>query len=165
MENDGLYREHLELGINIIENFLEEIYITKRFLVTDGIPEDVIDNYIEENVNKIGESLSAMTEDEFTDYIVEFQQEIGEKVAAAEDADYPEDDAAINEGMIRMIADKIKALMTVVRGLTGLGGADPEDLAQAIMDKAEEVNELYMNMSPEEFHEEVMGAIADIEED
>lgn len=165
MENDGLYREHLELGINIIENFLEEIYITKRFLVTDGIPEDVIDNYIEENVNKIGESLSVMTEDEFTDYIVEFQQEIGEKVAAAEDADYPEDDAAINEGMIRMIADKIKALMTVVRGLTGLGGADPEDLAQAIMDKAEEVNELYMNMSPEEFHEEVMGAIADIEED
>ena len=156
---DRIMEEHIKEGIKLLESMLEEVYITKRFLVTDGVPEDVADDLIRDKVTEMSQMLGAMTDDEYIEYIEEYKVTLEEKEDEAMLLD-TDDEESIACGMAQVIVDKVTAIMVVVRGLAGRD-IDANDISMALMDKAEELNERYMNMSLEDFDKEVISRVGE----
>ena len=140
-----------------MEGFLEELYITKRMLVLDDLPEKEIDEYIGERLKAVTSDILYMNDDDFEEYLEGLRSELRERfenlVTPEEIMEYDEEDIDpkdVTRGLFAMIDDKIRVIMTVARGAI-LHGADSDDITRAIREKAVEFDELYMNMDPEEF--------------
>ncbi len=164
-------RESITLGGGLIENFLEDLYITKRLLIDDGMEEKDLDSYIADKVREFGEFYSEMTEEEFFEALDAETEEAHAK-AQAEDGGIeidPEelfnDEGVLDpnpmyllQGLIGIIDDKVKKIMLVKQSLVNTG-VDAEEITMAMTDYAKECDARYMNLSEEELSEEMFSKI------
>ncbi len=149
-------------GCEGMRQSLENMYISKRFLVDDGMPEEAIDRFIEEKCQASEERYSSMTKDEYTDYL--FNQRVHIRSGEAEEEAYNElstyggeqcpELLRIMHTMLWQIEEEADMVMLMRRG-TIILGADPDELAMAMADTTKEINDHYMSITEEELEEAV----------
>ena len=153
------------LSVDILEGSLEDLYITKRILVNDGMPEDEIDAYIAERAKDLFTDMSEMSEGNFVDYLVGLQAELEEIHGnqVPEELETYMDHKSLTKGMLDIIDEKIRALMVVTKGVM-VHGVQQEEVMRAIKEKAMELDELYMNMDRDKFERTVVEKCMEAEE-
>lgn len=164
-------RDYIDLSAAIIEPCIEDIYITKRLLMQDGMKADEVDDCIGEKILEHDGYFQSISDEAYDECVCMEKEKLAEAMAGRSEAKQeceeelkvldPENmpsQAELIRNNLKLIGEKVKQVMFVKRGMEKMG-VDPGDVAFAIMDYAKECDERYMNMLEDEFDQMVFNRI------
>ena len=140
-----------------IEDALKDLYITKRMLLDDMVPEDTLDAFIRNKAEQYNGMLWNKSKEELREHLLMRKEEEAGKPTFEERFNEIFENPVIPSGE-EMIADflvimeqRIERIYLAKRALKGF--AEETDLDMAIRDMAVQLDSLYKGLSEEDFEE------------
>ena len=152
--NEAERQEFLELGVEVLETYIEDIFIDRRIAIECGMPKNFVDEFIAHKLRETDEKLSKMDEDEYLKY----SQDLGVTLKSkGEEPHDPEDweTRSMELGLLEGLELKAAIVAVAKRGMTN-SGADPDKLSEAIVTKAREHQKYIDSLNDDEFGKEIV---------
>lgn len=149
--------EFLEFQKSYIEGALKDLYITKRMLLDDMVPEDMLDAFIRNKAERYNGMIWNKSKEELREYLL---------MRRAEEEKNPSMEEKFNEifenpvvptreemiaNFLEIMEQRIERIYLAKRALKGR--AEEIDLDMAIRDMAEQLDSLYKGLSKDDFEE------------
>ena len=147
----------VKIGVSIMEPSIDDVFISKRVLMSDGIDEEDVDELISMKVREYSDLFGNMTNEELSAYVSDLSDELEGEIDY-EDMDIEMIiDELLNETvedhirrMYEIIDLKIKEVFLIKRAMVLEEKVSQENLTEAILEKARDANEYYTNMNDDE---------------
>ncbi len=148
-------------GLEVINDFLLDIYTLKKLNTIGRFPEGEIDEFIEAKMHEYGELFEGKTKDEMKAWAASENERRKAKRKAELELGYEGRQAKLDEieqnlelgyqMTMAKVEEDIKAINLIVHGLKAKG-LWTDKMTQTLASRTEEINARLMVMSMEEFH-------------
>ena len=149
--------EFLEFQKSYIEGALKDLYITKRMLLDDMVPEDTLDAFIRNKAERYNGMIWNKSKEELREYLLMRREEEDKRPTTEEILNIvfenqvlPTRDEMIAD-FLEIMEQRIERIYLAKRALKSR--AEEIDLDMAIRDLAEQLDSLYKGLSKEDFEE------------